>query len=281
MTSLSYNAHDIRAWAEFSGDFNPIHFDLARAARLNLPAVPVHGMRVMLDIKSALFQRMMGPAGAARRDATGWLLYKAVLRSPVLCDERYTLEIEERRQGCHYALIDARGHDECVTGYMRAAPEPQISPGLCTDMPAAWRSFTLTGKQLAGSTSAFRTCANRHNEAWMLLDALLFGAALLDAGLFLQVAQSLEAGTARSADDLMRSATVLQTHHSTLISEDVQKLRIGADGHVGELDAIDCRIDAPFIDGNPAEGFVVQVSLDAYDRGALLVRTTVGLKIFR
>lgn len=49
-----YSLNDAERWAEFSGDYNPIHFDLQQAQHLGQVQLTVHGMRAMLDIKYQL-----------------------------------------------------------------------------------------------------------------------------------------------------------------------------------------------------------------------------------
>ena len=47
------HAH-IESWARFSGDFNPIHFDLEKARLAGSPAIIVHGMLPLLYVKQAV-----------------------------------------------------------------------------------------------------------------------------------------------------------------------------------------------------------------------------------
>ena len=48
MTLLHYTLADARQWAAFSGDENPIHFDLAAAREMGAGQLSVHGMRALL-----------------------------------------------------------------------------------------------------------------------------------------------------------------------------------------------------------------------------------------
>ena len=52
MNSVQYTLADANRWAEFSGDYNPIHFDLEQA-RLRGEGLRVHGMRALLEIGRA------------------------------------------------------------------------------------------------------------------------------------------------------------------------------------------------------------------------------------
>jgi hypothetical protein len=273
MNDLTYGAPAILAWAEFSGDFNPVHFDVKRAAALGLRDVPVHGMRVMLDIKSVLFNRAVLPHP---------LFYKAALRSPVLRGGRYSLSVEAKKNGQTYALVDALDQRVCITGMMRPASPEQLSAIHGAQEAAGaipWHSFVITRAELIDAAARFAACEPESSEPWLLLDALLFSKLLGDAGLFIKAARHMSGCGLASADELMQRAVVLQTHHSTLIPEAVQRLSLSADGGFAGIDVIDCRIHEPIIDGNAADGFVFEVSLDAWARDILLLRTTVGLRI--
>ena len=88
--TLRYSLRDAERWAAFSGDYNPIHFDAAGAQRLGLTGLCVHGMRAMLDVKSALSdsweKHPLTPEG---------LMFTSRLREPVLCDAPYQLPVRE------------------------------------------------------------------------------------------------------------------------------------------------------------------------------------------
>jgi 3-hydroxybutyryl-CoA dehydratase len=49
-----FAAADLRAYAEVSGDDNPLHLDAGFAARLGLKAPPVHGMKILAAFEPLL-----------------------------------------------------------------------------------------------------------------------------------------------------------------------------------------------------------------------------------
>ncbi len=49
---VNYSKKDIKAWAEFSGDYNPIHFDINKALSYGLVCCPVQGMLGAMDVKT-------------------------------------------------------------------------------------------------------------------------------------------------------------------------------------------------------------------------------------
>lgn len=78
---FNYTLSDAQRWAAFSGDYNPIHFDLQHAQRFGQQALTVHGMRAMLDIKYQLSTGLLPCL-----PATDFLRFNTRLRQPVLCN---------------------------------------------------------------------------------------------------------------------------------------------------------------------------------------------------
>jgi acyl dehydratase len=48
---LAFGLSDIARWADFSGDYNAIHFDRASALKAGLEGLVVHGMLVLLTVR--------------------------------------------------------------------------------------------------------------------------------------------------------------------------------------------------------------------------------------
>jgi hypothetical protein len=169
-----------------------------------------------------------------------------------------------------------------MTGMMRPASPEQLSTLDGAQKGAGaipWHSFVIARAELIDAAARFVACDPDSSEPWLLLDALLFSKLLGDPELFIKAARHMNVCELASADELMQRSVVLQTHHSTLIPEAVQRLPLSADGGFAGIDVIDCHICEPVIDGNISDGFVVEVSLDAWASDILLLRTTVGLRI--
>jgi hypothetical protein len=275
MKPLRYSTSDIRAWADFSGDFNPVHFDLSAAARLGLHQVPVHGMRVMLDVKSEL-SRLPFPAVGEQCEP---LLFKATLRAPVLCNGEYQLHVD-RNKGRHgFSLIDKQDGKTCIAGYLRPATPKET--GDCNRTPmqvVAASTATQDNRDLIYEITHFVALSDDAPPTWLLLDALLFRHLLLHEGeLFGDMARTLGIDGVQSASALMRRATVLQTHHETLISPLAQQLtletlvdEIGANG-------LHYEVHRPVTAGDAATGLAINGSLVARAGDAVLTRTSIGL----
>jgi hypothetical protein len=271
MKPLRYGANEIRAWAEFSGDFNPVHFDLAAAARLGLPAVPVHGMRVMLDVASALYRDACAQAAALSEP---WL-FKATLRAPVLCGAAYQLHIKrsERRHG--FSVIEDSGGKTCINGYLRQATASEAAPG---EPGGDAMASVLRKSDLLRDITRFIVLSDHAQPAWLLLDALLFRHLLqLEGEPFGGIARALGIDDVNSAHGLMGRVTVLQTHHATLITPLAQQFT--PEMLVDQAGAGALRFEnsmAVTTDPTPG-GLAIGGSLTAWSGDRLLVRTSVGL----
>ena len=49
---IAFCRRDVENWAAFSGDYNPIHFDLERVRKLGLEQLVVHGMLGIMPVKN-------------------------------------------------------------------------------------------------------------------------------------------------------------------------------------------------------------------------------------
>lgn len=75
---LQYSYGDIANWARFSGDYNPIHFDVAASKRFGHDSVVVHGMLAVLQSLETV------QASLRREDVAGqWLTVTQRLRIPI------------------------------------------------------------------------------------------------------------------------------------------------------------------------------------------------------
>lgn len=104
-----YSLNDAERWAEFSGDYNPIHFDLQQAQHLGQVQLTVHGMRAMLDIKYQLSTALLPllPGGE-------FLRFNARLRQPVQCHTSYQLQLSEAAGQVSGNLIDICSGESCL-----------------------------------------------------------------------------------------------------------------------------------------------------------------------
>jgi hypothetical protein len=70
---IRFCSESVQTWADYSGDYNPIHFDEKVAdAAIGKGGRVVHGMLAMLPLKAA--------TSAMRWEGDGWLQWTALLR---------------------------------------------------------------------------------------------------------------------------------------------------------------------------------------------------------
>ena len=113
---FGFNRSDAERWAAFSGDFNPIHFDLDAARALGTDHLIVHGMLALLHAKAALWG-----ASAPRQ---GWVQMRNLFRTPM--PQEQTVRVLERAGG--YRVCPADGEVEYMRGSLKPLAQAPVSP---------------------------------------------------------------------------------------------------------------------------------------------------------
>lgn len=124
LTVGPFRAADLAAYAQASGDGNPLHLDLAYARSFGFPARPAHGMRIL-----AAFEPLL-------RDWRPDLLLiglRGQFLTPVLEDETATLSARvakiERNETGFVAILRLMAHTKsgapALMGEARLTPTPQ------------------------------------------------------------------------------------------------------------------------------------------------------------
>jgi MaoC like domain len=249
-----YSLHDANRWALFSGDYNPIHFNIAHARRQGLEHLAVHGMRAMLDMKSLLSQRLLGQTPEAT-----FYKFSARLRKPLHCGFPYRLHVEENGGRLNGRMQDASDGSECFTA--RLAPAA----------PLAALSASVASSPLTAQEEAFPGEANTPAGYWGFLDAVLFQH-LLAAPELLQVVNAVEpAFQATSMMEVFSRLPVVQTHHEVLFSSELFSAK--------PLATLRYAILPTQVLGDKQQGLVVSAGIQAWvqpDRP--LMTTTITLK---
>ncbi|MGJ8626366.1 MAG: MaoC family dehydratase [Sulfitobacter sp.] len=115
--TIHLSAKDIEAWAHFSGDWNPIHFDADAAMALGVDAPFAHGMLALLPVKQ-LAHNMLSDT------STEWLTIDSRLRLPVFLNEDLYLSGEIDTRGVEIGLRNSSGKLLLSCG-ARAAQHPR------------------------------------------------------------------------------------------------------------------------------------------------------------
>lgn len=265
MMPLSYSLDDAERWAAFSGDYNPIHFDAAEAKRLGMDGLCVHGMRALLDIKSALNTALEKPAQSSEG-----LMFSSRLREPVMCEVPYQLTVK-----------DASRHEQMqVKGDLLNFQTQQISISskLAGAKPLAFALATsvntLGREALAALHTTFLAWVGPAVPAWSFLDAVLFRL-LVNAPATLETVHSVTPGyKANSLSDVFSLVQVVQTHHETHFSP--QLLRQGENDQ--GFAPLDYAILPTLVMGDKKAGLVLVAGIQAWRASEPLMSVTVTLK---
>ncbi|CNI01391.1 MaoC/PaaZ C-terminal domain-containing protein [Yersinia pekkanenii] len=259
--NYNYNLSDAERWAAFSGDYNPIHFDLQHAQHLGQQELTVHGMRAMLDIKYQLSAALL-----ARLPDADFLRFNARLRQPVLCNTSYHLRLSPAIGQVSGNLLDTARGENCFNSKLRGAPTLVLTES------GPWASLSADNvyqfsQQFPGDTS-------QPAECWGFFDALLFKLLVAAPETLATAKQVLSGVQADTLIDIFRHVPVIQTHHDVHFSTDF--LRI--DPHVFVRSALHYAIEPTLIVGNPDDGWVLRSAIQARSDAGPLITTAVTLK---
>nr|WP_287858087.1 MaoC family dehydratase [Klebsiella sp.] len=206
MTRLRYTLADAHQWAAFSGDDNPIHFDLAAARAMGGSQLSVHGMRALLDVKRDVQSRLVYPSSRAE----GYLKCQVRLRRPLWCEADWLLTPgpAKKRVLSAASVMHPQSDEVCLSCQMTLATEPESLVG---KQPSELDSKTLLALQ-----SHFNSAWPDLTQ-WQFLDALLFRQLISDKALLNQenIAALLDQGET-SLQQIFTRYPVLQTHQEVI-----------------------------------------------------------------
>ena len=263
--TLRYSLSDAERWAAFSGDYNPIHFDAAEAQRLGLAGLCVHGMRAMLDMKSAL---------STSREKHGvtadGLMFTSRLREPVLCDTLYQLPVRETLRDDRVQLSASLRHAQT----QQASISSKLTPTQALELSPVTQVNTLGAQELATLHTQFLAVGSPVVPPWSFLDAVLFRQ-LVNAPQTLETVHSLLPSVhATRLGDVFTLVQVVQTHHEThfsprLLTQTEQEPRFGA---------IHYAILPTLVMGEKQRGLVLLAGIQAWQDAEPLMSVAVTLK---
>jgi len=159
---LRFDLPEVHHWARFSGDYNPIHFDIERARELGVDALIVHGMLAMLPVKRGI-AGFADPDGAA---TPAWRRFRALLRAPIPHGGRLRLSTRNGARGLQFRADGADVEEEYFRGSFGVAGDP-VAAVLQT--PVILPDTVLDAALLSGFHRFYGD-----SEGWVALDAVLF-----------------------------------------------------------------------------------------------------------
>lgn len=259
--NLNYTVRDAEEWAAFSGDYNPIHFDLQYVRNMGAEQLSVHGMRAMLDMKRHLSAALLA---ATPEDA--FYTFSTRLRRPVLCHTPYQLQITESGKQITGKLLDSATQECCFSSKLAAAqPLVQANCGQQHRLPLA--DVMALSQQFPGDASDV-------TQIWGFFDALLFQLVVKSPETLAMVTDTLPELTAATLIEVFAQIPVVQTHHETHFSAKL----LSPDAHFHLVDHLDYAIQPMLIMGNRDSGFVLRTEIQARVQQQPLITTAVTLK---
>lgn len=153
---LIFTRGDAERWRGFSGDNNPIHFDVEQARLLEADGLVVHGMVALLPIRERIAR------GCAEGGADDWKRFRVMFRRPIPQDR--PLELSSREQGgtARFGLRPAGAAQDHIRAQYGADSAPPAS---------AWGPSVAAGSD---RIEAFVASYGEALPAWMALEAAIF-----------------------------------------------------------------------------------------------------------
>ena len=259
---LTYTRRDADAWAAFSGDDNPIHFDPERARALGADGLSGHGMRAMLDIKQQLSEALLHSSPQGR-----YYLFNARLRQPLICDKPYLLTLTGGSERVRLsAKVTREDHALCFSAKLAAAKP--LEPVLRS------RAVHYSAGMLRALSERFPLPLDAPGQAWNFVDAVLFQCLVAAPETLLNVAEVFPGLQVRSLSEIFRQVPVVQTHHDVhfdagLLMTDVRAIVEGG---------LHCAVQPPVIAGAEENGYVLGIVIRAWTGDGPLLSSSVTLK---
>jgi MaoC like domain len=153
---IVFSTADAERWAAFSGDRNPIHFDIEQARLLDADRLVVHGMVALLPIRRRIAQR------SAPRGGDGWRRLRVMFRLPVPQDIELALTAKDDGTSVRFGLRPAGDSQEHIRAhYAPDEPPPILSTGPPSPVPSE-------------RIEAFVAAYGAAFPGWMALEAAVF-----------------------------------------------------------------------------------------------------------
>jgi hypothetical protein len=263
MNQWQFDEAHIDSWAQFSGDFNPIHFDLGKARQAGSDAVIVHGMLPLLFVKKEVWKK------AAHDGMTAdWLSLNCRLKSPLPRNAPHAFAIHELDGRGKFSIRSLTDPEELVRGtYTMRAPVPQENArtGMLIETPEAIERL-----------AQFRALFPEIDELWIAVDAMVFSY-FLSSEMAYEAAKSMGmAGGATDQNTLMKQALTIQTSHAVSVCPHFAAQRLSGDP---EIRQIDIRLGEPISIKNSDSELVGSHTADVYVNGRFSMQIEIGLML--
>lgn len=183
---MLFDETSAQAWADFSGDFNRIHFDPDFCRRAGLDGVVVHGMLALLRVKQTVAREF-----ARNKVAPAWHQFKALFRAPLPQNREVDIGLQGRPEGVRFHVADGS------TDYFTGAYTLIDAPNECGSAPS--QCFRIDSVALQHKANCFFKTFPFVTEPWIWVDAIAFA----------EILRSLDTATGKEAN---RQAVMQMSH---------------------------------------------------------------------
>ncbi len=259
--NLNYTLRDAEEWAAFSGDYNPIHFDLQHVRKMGAEHLSVHGMRAMLDMKRHLSAALL--AAAPEQE---FYAFSTRMRRPVLCQTPYHLQIADSGASVTGKLLDSATQESCFSSKLASARPLMLEN--------CGQEHSLTLAEILTLAQQFPGKASDITQTWGFFDALLFQLLVKSPETLATLTTALPELTAATLIDVFAQIPVVQTHHETHFSAKF----FTSSPHFHIEERLRYAIQPMLIMGDKNSGFVLRAVIQARTQQQPLMTTAVTLK---
>jgi hypothetical protein len=157
---VSFDVDAVEKWANFSGDYNPIHFDPDAAEKVSGDGLVVHGMLVLLPVKQLMAQR------AALSESGLWTRLQSSFRLPVPRSHKIEINVRQLQAKTRYSVARDDGDAVYFEGLLSRALPPDPLTG--------YGEFHFDRKNVRERWEYFLGSFQDIVSTWIFIDALIF-----------------------------------------------------------------------------------------------------------
>lgn len=212
---LNFNKKSLEEWANFSGDFNPIHFDENKARQIGLNNLAVHGMLAMLPLKQYT-------ADSFIKGQSDGFVWRSSLRYPLDIDKDYQLLLKNSENKISFTLHDMELAKKYFIGSMHKSTfNEEIRQFNFSDT----QIFSIDPELIKEKQHEFKATFANVSLLWIFFDALLFSLFISKHATELCV-QKFKEFMGNQEQFIGDNVLFLHTNHQVYVSPQISQLNI-------------------------------------------------------
>ncbi|EPL9569281.1 MaoC family dehydratase [Providencia rettgeri] len=264
MITLHYTLADAAGWAKFSGDYNPIHFDLKWVQAAGGEQLSVHGMRALLDAKQFASERFLHRSqDAQQRTKSAFIKCVVRLRSPLWNDKFY--DLVARNKAGSVAILSTEEQQNCLTC--------QLSPLDSLNINVMDWEGSISSADMAKLQLSFPLYPMEMYE-WQFMDAILFQYLIHDNSLLKQKDISKWLPEGATLKDIFSRYPIVQTHQEVIFDSDLLKKW----SPMSKPNSMKIQILPALVMGDLASGLLISINIvGSYENK--LISNSITLKV--